>query len=160
MLTLGTVPTVDYETTGTRALADRLRPYVKEHDAVLMDRHGAVCLGTGLFDAFCKLETMEHTALITKLARDLGNVKELPPEEAIKLRKLGLGRYGGPPSAVARQGEPHADLPPACTGCSGCANPHPTGIAPRANLKMARVLTDTVSEDAIVAEVVKALSRP
>ena len=44
----------------------------------LMDRHGAVCLGKDLLTAFCNLETLEHTALITKTARDLGGVKELP----------------------------------------------------------------------------------
>ena len=45
VLTLGTVPTVGYETTGTHDLADKIRPYIREHDAILMDRHGAVCLG-------------------------------------------------------------------------------------------------------------------
>ena len=48
VLTLGTVPTVEYETTGTQTLANRIRPYVRTHDAILMDRHGAVCLGTDL----------------------------------------------------------------------------------------------------------------
>ncbi len=171
VLTLGTVPTVDYETTGTHDLADKIRPYVREHDAILMDRHGAVCLGKDLLTAFCHLETMEHTALITKTARDLGFVKHLPPEEAVRLRSLGLKRYGGPPAAVAQADDPHADLPAACTGCSGCANPSPTGIAPQADLKFARVLTsngatvsssldrNTALEDAVVAEVLKAIGK-
>ena len=161
VLTLGTVPTVEYATTGTQTLADQIRPYIRDHDAILMDRHGAVCLGNSIFDAFCKLETMEHTALITKLARDLGGARELPSDEAIKLRKLGLDRYGGPPSAVAKLDQPGADLPAACTGCSGCANPSPTGIAPKSALKMARVCSGPLqrSEDAIVNEVLKALGR-
>lgn len=165
VLTLGTVPTVEYATTGTQTLADQIRPYVRDHDAILMDRHGAVCLGTSIFEAFYRLETMEHTALITKLARDLGGVKELPSEEAVKLRKLGLSRYGGPPSAIAKLDQPGADLPSACTGCSGCSNPHPTGIAPKSALKMARVASGPLqalgaqAEDAIVNEVLKALAR-
>jgi L-fuculose-phosphate aldolase len=53
VLTLGTVPTVEYETTGTHALADKIRPFIRKHDAILMDRHGAVCLGPSLFAAFC-----------------------------------------------------------------------------------------------------------
>jgi L-fuculose-phosphate aldolase len=101
VLTLGTVPTVEYETTGTHALANKIRSYVRHHDAILMDRHGAVCLGPDLVTAFCYLETMEHTALITKTARDLagpnGAIKEIPPSEAEKLRSMGLKRYGGPP---------------------------------------------------------------
>lgn len=166
VLTLGSVPTVEYATTGTRTLADKIRAYARDHDAILMDRHGAVCMGKDLLHAFCNLETMEHTALITKTARDLGGVKELPPEEATKLRQMGLKRYGGPPSAVAKADEPFADLPDACRACSGCANPTPTGIAPATGLRMARV-TEGVRpaalssqlEDALVGEVLKALAR-
>lgn len=140
VLTLGTVPTVEYETTGTLDLADKIRPYVRHHDAILMDRHGAVCLGPDLLTAFCNLETMEHTALITKTARDLGGVKELPPAEAVKLRSMGLKRYGGPPTAVARADQPGADLPHTCTGCSGCANPGASAVAAPQSLRMARVV--------------------
>jgi L-fuculose-phosphate aldolase len=61
VLTLGVVPTVPYATTGTQTLADKIRPHIKAHDAILMDRHGAVCLGRDLLEAFCRLETLEHT---------------------------------------------------------------------------------------------------
>jgi len=169
VLTLGSIPTVDYETTGTLALADKIRPFVRDHDAILMDRHGAVCLGGSLLQAFCNLETMEHTAKITKTARDLGGVKELPAEEAQKLRSMGLKRYGGPPSAVAKADAPGADLPKSCQSCSGCANPAPAGIAPKAPLRMARVVASaprTVAgaaagdvEDAVLAAVLEALAR-
>ena len=168
VLTLGTVPTVEYATTGTLTLADKIRPYVRDHDAILMDRHGAVCLGKSLLLAWCNLETMEHTALITKTARALGHVRELPADEAGTLRRMGLTRSGGPPSAVARADNPGADLPHACTGCSGCAHPSPSGIAPKSEMKMARVtqagLGATMSsreagrlEDALVSEVLRAL---
>ena len=119
VLTLGVVPTLDYETTGTDALAAKVGDAIVNYDAVLMDRHGAVCVGKDLLEAFCRLETMEHTALITKTAFDLGTVKELPPEESVKLRSMGLKRYGGPPSAVAKADDPNTDLPPSCTVCSG-----------------------------------------
>ncbi len=164
VLTLGTVPTVPYETTGTRRLADSLRPYVREHDAVLMDTHGAVALGTSLLEAFCRLETVEHTALITKTARDLGGAKELDPKEAAHLRTLGLKRYGGPPAAVARADEAGAGLPAACVGCSGCANPLPQGIAPKSELRMARVVSQPMLpspqvEAAIARAVLESLRR-
>ena len=164
VLTLGTIPTVPYATTGTRRLADDIRPFVREHDAILMDTHGAVCLGTSLLEAFCRLETMEHTALITKTARDLGGAKELDPKEAVHLRSMGLKRYGGPPAAVARADSAGADLPAACLGCSGCANPNPQGIAPSAGLRMARVVSQPLApspvvEAAIAAAVLRSLSR-
>jgi len=130
VLTLGTIPTLDYRTTGTADLASIVGQHIRTHDAVLMDRHGAVCVGSDLLEAFCRLETMEHTALITKCARDMGMVQELPAQEAVHLRSMGLKRYGGPPDAVAKADAPGADLPDACLGCSGCNNPSPTGIGP------------------------------
>lgn len=162
VLTMGTIPTVPYETTGTKTLADKIRPYVRDHDAILMDTHGAVTCGTSVLDAFCKMETLEHTALITKSARDMGGVKELPASEAVKLRSMGLKRYGGPPSAVAKADAPGADLPAACIGCSGCSNPHPTGIAPKSEMRMARVTSQPLQvspliEQAIAGEVLRAL---
>jgi len=168
VLTLGTIPTVDYETTGTVALADKIRPFVRNHDAILMDRHGAVCLGGSLLQAFCNLETMEHTAKITKLARDLGGVKELPPEEAVKLRSMGLKRYGGPPSAVAKADEPGADLPGACQPSGTCASPRAPSPPSKAPLRMAQVATgrhtiagapSSTVEDAVMAAVLEALDR-
>jgi L-fuculose-phosphate aldolase len=178
VLTLGTIPTVDYETTGTLALADKIRPFVRDHDAILMDRHGAVCLGGSLLQAFCNLETMEHTAKITKTALALGGVKELPPEEAVKLRSLGLKRYGGPPSAVEKADQPGADLPVACQPCSTAAanaatakTSRATSAAdtPKAPLRMARIvdtpprmLAGSVAgdvEDAVMKAVLEALGR-
>ena len=56
-------------------LAALVGSHIHQHDAVLMDRHGAVCVGENLLEAFCRLETMEHMALITKSARDMGQVQ-------------------------------------------------------------------------------------
>jgi len=170
VLTLGVVPTLKYETTGTQILAQKVGEAIVNHNAVLMDRHGAVCVGKDLITAFCNLETMEHTALITKTARDLGGVKELPPEEAVALRSMGLKRYGGPPAAVEKADDPHADLPASCTDCSGCITPNPSGIAPKADLSLARlqVIPDAVGldtkaaqtvEDALVEATLRALSQ-
>ena len=102
VLTLGSIPTVEYETTGTTALADKVRPFIKAHDAILMDTHGAICVGKSLFGAFCSLETMEHTAFITKTARDLGGVKEMDWDEAVKLASVPkLREYFVPVAAAA-----------------------------------------------------------
>ena len=142
VLTLGTVPTLDYDTTGTKALADRVGEAVLSHDAVMMDRHGAVCVGSSPLDAFCKLETMEHSAKIMKAARDLGQMRDLPADESVALRSMGLKRYGGPPSAVAAADAPGADLPEVCLECSGCSNPNHQGLARQAGFSVAR-LTNT-----------------
>jgi len=166
VLTLGTVPTLPYATTGTDHLAEMVGETAKNYDAMLMDRHGAVCLGTNLLEAFCRLETMEHTALITKYANDLGGVKTLPPDEAAKLRKMGLKRYGGPPAAVAKSDEPGADLPHICLGCAECETPAPLAMESSSDLRMARIVENPFTSqesdskkltDLVTDEVIKAI---
>jgi len=79
---------------------------------------------------------------------------------------MGLERYGGPPQAVEKAQMEGADLPPACLTCSGCANPEPTGIAPKQNLRLARVLetraatprTGPSLSDMVTEEVLKMLN--
>ncbi len=139
VLTLGAVPTLPYETTGTQDLATLVGRAIKDHDAVMMDRHGAVTVGDSVLSAFCKLETMEHSAKIMKAARDLGQMQDLPADEAGRLRSMGLLRYGGPPAAVARAHEKGADLPETCRGCSGCGDPRPSGLGPPSSFSVARV---------------------
>lgn len=110
ILGLGTIPIVPYQTTGTLALADALRPYARIRDGMVLARHGAVTLGSSLAEAFARLETVEQVAQILLLAGPA--VTEIPWEEAVNLRKLGLRRYGGPPAAVAQVDAPDADLEP------------------------------------------------
>lgn len=111
VMALGAIPTLPYQTTGTQALADQVGEAVRLKDAVLLERHGAVCVGANLLEAFCRLETIEHTARIVMHARGLGLVQTLDPEEAVKLRKLGLQCFGGSPDAVAMINNEFADLP-------------------------------------------------
>jgi L-fuculose-phosphate aldolase len=144
VLTLGAVPTLAYETTGTNLLAEKVGEAIRANDAVMLDRHGAVCVGSSLLDAFCKLETMEHMAKIMKAARDLGQIQDLPAEESVKLRSMGLKRYGGPPEAVAMADDPQADLPDACIDCSGCGQPSHTGLMVGANFTVARITNTPV----------------
>lgn len=145
VLTLGAIPTLEYETTGSQALARQVAAAVREHDAVLMDHHGTVCVGTTLLDAFCKLETLEMTARVMRDARALGGVRELPAEEATRLRTMGLKRYGGPPEAVAKADRPGADLPGECLACSGCGNPGSRGIAPPQDFHVARITATPIA---------------
>ncbi len=164
VMTLGAVPTLDYATTGTDDLADSVGVAMRTHDAVLMDRHGAVTVGGDLLEAFCRLETLEHTALITRHAQDLGEVRQLPSDEAEKLRRMGLLRYGGPPESVAAAHQPGADLPEACKGCSGCASPASGGLGRANDMRLARLVAaagpppvpDSM-EEMVYEEVVRAL---
>jgi L-fuculose-phosphate aldolase len=65
-----------------------MRPLVKHHNALLMANHGAVAYGADLWQAFDRLETLEHTARIAILARILGGSQNLPNDAIEKLINL------------------------------------------------------------------------
>jgi len=110
VLTLGTVPTIPYATTGTRALADAVRPALRYRDGVVLERHGVVALGRDLPEALGRLETVEQVARVALDATAVGRLTPLPADEARSLRKAGLARYGGPPRSLAALAEDRDDL--------------------------------------------------
>jgi L-fuculose-phosphate aldolase len=85
ILTLGCVPLAEYGTPSTDELTDAMLPLVKHHNALLMANHGAVAYGVDIWQAFDRLETLEHTAKIAILARALGGSKNLSPDAIEKL---------------------------------------------------------------------------
>src|SRR5215210_75812 len=85
ILTLGCVPLAEYGTPSTDELTEAMLPLVKHHNALLMANHGAVAYGADVWQAFDRLETLEHTAKITILSRALGGSKSLPPDAIEKL---------------------------------------------------------------------------
>jgi L-fuculose-phosphate aldolase len=85
ILTLGCVPLASYGTPSTDELTEAMQPLVKHHNALLMANHGAVAYGTDLWQAWDRLETLEHTAKIAILSRVLGGSKNLPADAIEKL---------------------------------------------------------------------------
>jgi L-fuculose-phosphate aldolase len=85
ILTLGCVPLTDYGTPSTNELTEAMKPFVKHHNALLMANHGAVAYGGDLWQAFDRLETLEHTAKIAILAKALGGANDLPKDAIEKL---------------------------------------------------------------------------
>ena len=85
ILTLGCVPLTDYGTPSTDELTEAMKPFVPHHNALLMANHGAVAYGEHLWQAFDRLETLEHTAKIAILAKSLGGARDLPSEAIEKL---------------------------------------------------------------------------
>src|SRR6187455_1688492 len=91
--TLGSIPIAEYGTPSTRELADTVAPLLKAHDGLLLANHGALTLGRDLFQAYYKMETIEHFAQISLVARQLGREHLLSREEVERLQGL-RGRYG------------------------------------------------------------------
>ena len=91
--TLGSVPIADYATPSTTELPEAVRKYVKAHDGMLLANHGALTLGSDLYSAYYKMETIEHFARISLVARLLGGERLLSREEVFRLQGL-RGMYG------------------------------------------------------------------
>ena len=91
--TLGSVPIAEYATPSTTELPASVRKYVKAHDGLLLANHGALTMGPDLFGAYYKMETIEHFAKISLVARMLGGERLLSREEVGRLETL-RGSYG------------------------------------------------------------------
>jgi L-fuculose-phosphate aldolase len=85
---VGPVPLVPFGMPGTPELGDRVEPYLRGHQALLLANHGAVTLGRTLEEAWIRMETLEHAARILLGARLLGRVSELNPDAVAQLEAL------------------------------------------------------------------------
>lgn len=94
VLTVGTIPTTTYATPSTIEGAEVIQDLIKNYDVMIVDRHGSFTVGKTIWDAYFKLERLEHVAQVTYYARQLGPLREIPKEEMSKLisraTKLGV----------------------------------------------------------------------
>jgi L-fuculose-phosphate aldolase len=112
--TLGSIPIAEYGTPSTQELADAVAPYVRLHDGLLLANHGALALGRDLFGAYYKMETIEHFARISLVARMLGGERLLSREEVLRLQDL-RGRYGiASPAPICPDPTPAEPPDPTC----------------------------------------------
>ena len=100
ILTIGEVPTCAYGTPSTMEIPDSLEPYIQNHDAFLLQNHGALTVGCNLMKALFVMEEVEFNAQICKHAMELGAVHEIPNNQLQKLmdlrKKMNLpGRHPG-----------------------------------------------------------------
>ena len=93
LTTLGSIPIAEYATPSTQELPEAVRKYIKAHDGMLLANHGALTVGADLFAAYYKMETIEHFAKISLVARMLGRENLLSRQEVLRLQGL-RGTYG------------------------------------------------------------------
>jgi len=87
VITLGEIPTANYATPGTDEVPESIKDLIKNHDAILLERHGSLTVGDSLESAYMKLEKVEHTAQVVSVAHSMGNVRLLSGEEVDKLKE-------------------------------------------------------------------------
>src|SRR5213596_3144838 len=91
--TLGSIPIAEYATPSTEELPAAVRKYVKAHDGLLLANHGALALAGDVMSAYYRMETIEHFAKISLVARTLGRENLLSRGEVDRLQGL-RGMYG------------------------------------------------------------------
>ena len=91
--TLGSIPIAEYATPSTEELPAAVRKYIKAHDGVLLANHGALALAGDVMNAYYRMETIEHFAKISLVARTLGREHLLSRDEVERLQGL-RGMYG------------------------------------------------------------------
>jgi L-fuculose-phosphate aldolase len=112
--TLGSVPIAEYGTPSTQELPDAVRQYIKAHDGLLLANHGALTVAHELFAAYYKMETIEHFAKISLVARLLGGERLLSQDEVMRLQGL-RGTYGiAAPAPICRDDTPAAGQDASC----------------------------------------------
>jgi L-fuculose-phosphate aldolase len=91
--TLGSIPIAEYATPSTEELPAAVRRYIKAHDGLLLANHGALALAGDVMNAYYRMETIEHFAKISLVARTLGREHLLSRDEVERLQGL-RGMYG------------------------------------------------------------------
>lgn len=88
IIVIGSVPIAPYGLPSTMEIPERMRPFIKENDVVLLENHGALTVGADLLSAYHKMETLELSASIVWKSIQLGNVNSMPDEERDRLMTL------------------------------------------------------------------------
>ncbi len=65
VVSLGAVPVARYATPGTEGVPDSVAPFCKDYNGVLIANHGALAWGKTPYQAYYRLESMEHYATVT-----------------------------------------------------------------------------------------------
>lgn len=88
ILAAGRIPIVPYARPGTLDMGLNLHPFIPDYRAMVLSRHGALCWGESLQEAYCGMERLEHSAEILMRAHMMGGLTRLPEHEIKALRAM------------------------------------------------------------------------
>lgn len=95
VILLGIVPTIAYATPASDDNRLAIGMMIKQHDALMLSHHGSLTVAKNLWDAYLRLENLEHAAKILYMVTQLGgpkvNISTEQLERLIVIReRLGL----------------------------------------------------------------------
>jgi L-fuculose-phosphate aldolase len=85
VMLLGSIPTAPFAPPCSASGAKAIRKLILTHDAIILDRHGALTIGKTLTEAWFNLERLEYAARVTLLAHTIGAPKKLTPTQKKQL---------------------------------------------------------------------------
>jgi L-fuculose-phosphate aldolase len=88
VLSVRDVPLAEYGTPSTPELPGSIEGLIGSHDAILMRNHGVVVMGKNLEEAYNRLETVEHFAMILHASETLGGANPLSDEQVARLSAM------------------------------------------------------------------------
>lgn len=88
ILACGDIPFVDYARPGTLDMGTVLLPYLPNHKAMILKRHGALTWGGDLEECYRGMERIENSAQIVGQALIYGGLHPLPQDEIDYLYQL------------------------------------------------------------------------
>lgn len=77
VICIGSVPVTPFGVPSTEQVPNAIRPYLSEHDVLLLENHGALAVGSDLITAYYRMESLELWAKIQLTAHLLGGPKEI-----------------------------------------------------------------------------------
>ncbi len=98
IVTLGLLKMMPYSTPSSDENATAIRHAIKNHDGIILQRHGSLAVGNTPLQAFHRTETIEQMARITFMVHLMGGGESLPAHQVEKLLvqrdNLGLTHSG------------------------------------------------------------------
>ena len=85
---LGEIKFAQYSTPTTEDVPNAIESLIRQHDALVLTRHGSLTVGKTLEEAYQKLESLEHTAKIISEAVKLRGGKMVAPLPSNEIDKL------------------------------------------------------------------------
>lgn len=85
---LGEIPVTEFAMPSTEQVPNSVKPFVKDHNAVLLANHGSLAWGEDIWKAFDRLETVEQTAKVFYYVDQMGGGVEFTKEQRDELINL------------------------------------------------------------------------
>jgi len=85
VMALGSVPVTRFAAPSSPEGGEVAGELIGRYSALILDRHGAVTVGSSLRDALWRMERLEFAAQVVLTARMSGTVKRLTPDEILRI---------------------------------------------------------------------------